>query len=69
MDDVERRGSKHQRMKEEETKEKQTDASESGIGEQFRGELTKCTFIKQIFLVINILKTGRTITGVPLQFS
>jgi hypothetical protein len=55
-DDVERRGSKHRKMK-----EKKTDASESGRGEQFGGELTKCTFIQQIFLVINVL-----ILDVPL---
>jgi len=56
MDDVERRGSKHQKMKEEETKENETDASESGRGEQFRGEFTKCTFIGQIFMVKNVLR-------------
>jgi len=56
MDDVERRGSKQQKMKEEETKENEIDASESGRGEQFRGEIKKCTFIQQIFLVINILR-------------
>jgi hypothetical protein len=39
MDDVERSGSKHQKMKEEETKENQTDGSDGGRGEQFRGEI------------------------------
>jgi hypothetical protein len=65
MDDVERRVSKHQKMKEEETKENQTNASESGRGEQFRGEIKKCTFLQQIFLVIKYSQTGRTISGVP----
>jgi len=54
MDDVERRGSKYQKMKEDETKQNETNGSGSGGGEQFRGELTKCTFIQQIILVINI---------------
>jgi len=30
--------------------------SESGRGQQFRGELTKRTFIQQTFLVINVLR-------------
>jgi hypothetical protein len=67
MDDVERRGSKHQKMKEEETKENETNASESGRGEQCRGALTKCTFIQQIFLAINIL--GLDIPLLVLHFN